>query len=377
MPLRPHEQFLNALERAERPVIVLPELAHIDDMASAFGLATVIKSLGKQIDIVSAGGRAPENLAFIENQPPIKGDFPSLKSLTLELKLDKAKVDQLSYNVVDNKLRVHIIPKQGAWERDDVQIATSSYRYDLIIILGAQDLKSLGQLFNFYPDFFFATPIVAIGHTPAQEPFGNINLVDMTATSVSEVCHDLVISIDEKLISPGVATAFLTGMIAKTKSFKTPNVTPKTLGVAGSLIEKGAKREEVVEKLFRTRSVETLRLWGRALARLKSDTAHGLVWTVLTKQDFVLAGAHDAALPEIVSELLTTAPAAKIVAIIFENQAGQPAAHLFAERPHDALHLAASYKASGTRERAKLLLPEENLVDAERNLVQHLKARLS
>lgn len=377
MSLSPHEQFLQAVERSERPVIVLPELAHVDDIASAFGLTQVFKALGKNVELVCAGGRAPENLSFLEQPVAIKGDFSNLKSLTLHVDLRQAKVDQLSYKVEGDELLIHLVPKLGAWNQSDVRIASTSYRYDLVIALGAQDLKALGALFTIYPDFFFQTPSISLGHEGSQEPFGNINLIDLTATSVGEVCHDLVMSIDAKLLTPAVATAFLTGMVAKTKSFKTPNVTPKTLSVASSLIEHGAKREEVVEKLFRTRSVETLRLWGRALARLKSDSAHGLVWTTLTKQDFVLAGASADVLPDIVSEVLTTAPDAKVVAILFETNDAQHAAHLFAERPHDALHLAAAYKASGTRERAKLLLPEETLVEAERNLISHLKRRLA
>jgi len=377
MSLAPHEQFLHAVKRSERPLLVLRELAHADDFAAAFGLAAVLKKLRKTADIVCAGGRPPENLQFLKVAQPVKGDLTNLRALTLSVDVSKAKVEELSYNVFGDELRIHVTPKNGFWTADDVRVATSAYRYDLIIVLGAADLKSLGSLFTHYADFIYHTPIINIDHAAGNEHYGQTNLVDSGATSVSEVVHDLVKNLDEKLFDSDIATAFLTGMVAKTKSFRTPNVAPKTLSAASSLMTMGARRDEVVEHLFRTRSVETLRLWGRALARLKADQNAGLVWTLLTRQDFANAGANEEALSDIVSELVTTAPEARVVAIFYEHVGGYVAVHLFAERPHDALVLGAPFKASGTRERARLVPTERDIVEAERAVIGHLRRVLT
>jgi nanoRNase/pAp phosphatase (c-di-AMP/oligoRNAs hydrolase) len=377
MSLALHEQFLHAVKRSERPLLVLRELAQADDFASAFGLAAVLKKLGKAADIVCAGGRSPDSLQFLKVALPVKGDLTNLRALTLHVDVTKAKVEELSYNVVGDELRIHVTPKNGFWTADDVKVATSAYRYDLLIVLGAADLKSLGSLFTHYADFLYNTPIINIDHGANNEHFGQTNIVDAGATSVSEVAHDLVKNVDDKLFDTDIATAFLTGMVAKTKSFRTPNVAPKTLSAASSLMGMGARREEVVEHLFRTRSVETLRLWGRALARLKADQKAGLVWTLLTRQDFANAGATEDALSDIVSELVTTAPEARVVAIFYEHAGGYVAVHLFAERPHDALQLGAPFKASGTRERARLVPTERDIVEAERAVIGHLRRFLS
>ncbi len=376
MSLSPHEQFLHAVKRAERPLITLPELAHLDDFAAAFGLAMVIKKLGKTPDIVCSGGQAPEALKFLKTFQTVKGDLTNLRALTLHVNVTKAKVDELSYNVVGDELRIHVTPKNGSWGVDDVRVSTTGYRYDLIIALGTADLKALGGLFTHYADFLYNTPIANIDHSAANEHYGQINIVDVGATSVSEVTQELLTNIDETLLDTDIATAFLTGMVARTKSFRTPNVTPKTLAAASALMNKGARRDEVVERLFRTRSVETLRLWGRALSRLKADQHIGLVWTLLTRQDFANAGASEEAFGDIVSELLTTAPEARVVAIFYEHSGGYVAVHLFAERPHDALQLGSPFKASGTRERARLVPTERDIVEAERAVIGHLKRAL-
>lgn len=367
------EQILHALKRAERPVIVLKDLAHIDDFASAFGLAAVMKKLGKDAEIICATGRAPESLTFLKTAAPVKGDIPNLRSLTIHLDVSKAKVDELSYNVVGDELRVHITPKNGFWNRDDVKVSTTAFRYDLIITIGAPDISSLGNLKEKYADFFFETPIMNIDHAANNEHYGQHNVIDVGATSIGEVLFNLIEKIDASLIDADIATSLLTGMIAKTKSFRSQNVTPKTLGTASALIAKGAKREEIVEHLYRTRSVETLRLWGRALARLKSDHEKGLVWTVLTRQDFATTSAKEDSLQDIVSELLSTAPDAKLVVIFYEHADGYVAAKMFAERPLDAITLGAPFRASGTREQVRLVLPERDIVEAERAVIGHLK----
>lgn len=369
--LLPHEQFLSTVQRANRPLIVLSETPHADDVATAFGLVAALKKLNKDVDIVSSGGPAPKSLAFLEG-PAVKETLPNVRSLTVHLNVGKTKVDELSYAVEGEELRILITPKNGVWTHDDVKIATSTYRYDLIIMIGVPDLPSLGKFATDYADFLFQTPIINLDHTASNEQYGHVNIVDISAVANGEACYELLSRIDAQMVDAQMATCFLTGMIAKTKSFKTPNVTPKTLKVVGALINGGAKRDEIIEKLYRTRSVETLRLWGRALARLKADTEKHIVWTMLTKDDFVHSGTNESALEDIVEELLATSPEARIVGIFYEHN-GAIAVRLHAERPHDALHLGAPFKASGTREVARLIVTAPDIVAAERAVITHLK----
>ena len=373
MSLSLFQQFHEALKRAKRPVIVLRSEPTIDDFAAAFSIVALCKTLGVPCPIVTNGGRAPDALKFLSTFQNVIGDLGNINALTFSVSLDHAKVDGLTYAVDGNDLVVTITPKTGAWQPSDVRIESNDYRHDLIIVLGAPDRSSLGPLFSTYADFFLKTPTVVIDHGPENEHFGTINIVDLTATSVSEVCFNLFMHLDASIVNPDIATTLLTGMMSKTKSFRAPNVSPKTLEIAQKLMEKKADREKIVEHLYRTRSVETLRLWGRALARLKSDESIGLVWTLITKQDFVTAGANAEALRDIADELLMTSPSAKIALILFETHDGGIAGQLFAQRPFDALLLGAPFRATGTREAAHLSLTQTDIVEAERAVVEHIK----
>lgn len=368
-----HEQFFTMLERAKQPLIVLTEAPNADDFATAFGVATLLQKLSKPVEIISSGGRVPKALSFLNHPAPVRGDIHNINKLIFKVNTKNAKVDELSYHMEGEELHVHLSPKQGSWAPADVKIETDAYKYDLAICIGGRDLDSFGETFQSYRDFFFQTPIINIDHDGSNEHFGQANLVDMSSVACAEVCYDLFKRIDEELLDETVATYLLTGMIYKTKSFRSEAVTPKTLKVAGDLIARGARRDEIVQNLYKTRTVETLRLWGRALARLKSDTQNKIVWTLLTRQDFANAGTDESALENIVDELLMSAPDANIAAIFFEQPGENTHVMLHARRPFDALSLGAPFRASGTREEALLRLRENDIVAAERSVITHLK----
>jgi phosphoesterase RecJ-like protein len=371
-----HEQFFTMLERAQKPVIILSHGANADDFASAFGVCALLQKLEKSADIVSPGGNIPKSLSFIKAPKQIQGDIQNIRKLTLKVNAKNAKIDELSYNMEGDELHIHLLPKSGTWNQDDVRIDANSYKHDLIIAIGAVDLETFGDIFKQYSDFFYQTPIINIDHNSANEHFGQVNLVDMSAVSCSEICYETFMRIDESLVDEEIATLFLTGMIYKTRSFKTENVTPRTLKLAGDLITKGARRDEIVQKLYKIRSVETLRLWGRALARLKSDNVHNIVWTMLTRQDFVNAGADASALESIIDELLLSAPQAQIASILYEHEDGYTASILHARRPFDALMLGSPFRAAGTREEARLQIRQNDIVKAEKQLISHLRQKI-
>jgi phosphoesterase RecJ-like protein len=194
---------------------------------------------------------------------------------------------------------------------------------------------------------------------------------------VGEICFNLVHSINPSLIDEEMATAFLTGMLAKTRSFRAQHLTPKTLETAGKLMSFGAKRQEIVRCLFQTRSVSTLRLWGRALARLKSDAESKIVWTLLSQQDFLHAGAHEEDLPDVIDELISNSPEAKIIVLLYENRVRHICGLIRVERPRDARQLTESLSPSGTPQEAHVCFENTTIVEAERKIIEEIKKQVA
>lgn len=376
MALTESQQVFEIIKRSSRPLICVPSGGGPDAYAAALGLSKVLKKLEKKSVIVAADGPVPKNLHFIGGHQEVTTRLENLRQFVIELDASKTPVDELSYEVKGERLYVYLSPKKGFWDQNDVRTSSSGYRFDLIICVGSPDYESCAHLYSENPDFFFRTPVINIDHSPENEHYGQMNVVDLTASAVGEVCHDLFESIEPGLIDEEVATAFLTGMIAKTKSFRTNNVTPKTLQTASKLIARGARRENVVEQLYRTRSVQTLRLWGRALARLKADEHAKIVWSLLSQQDFMHAGAEETDLPDVIDELIASSPEAKIVVLLYEMNDRSVCGIVRTERPLDAIALTAKFKAAGTREEVRLCFTKQNIVQAEKQLIEGIREKL-
>ncbi len=372
MSLTETQQLQEMIKRSERPLIVLPAHASVDHFSAAFGVREALKKMDKEAVIVSEA-EAPKQLAGIQTEEAHHKHIPRLHDLTIELDLAAAEMESVRHEVVGNKLHIHVTPKSGMWKNEHVSVQPSQFRYDLVICLGVQDLASCGAPFRDNPDFFFHTPILNIDHSPANEHFGQVNFVNVTAAAIGEVCHEILSVIDKGLMDAKIATHFLTGMIAKTKSFKTRNVTPKTLSVASQLLEAGARREDIIHHLYRTRSVATLRLWGRALARLKSDQTRKIVWSLLSAQDFLHAGANEDDLPEVIDELIAMSPEAETVILLYENHEHHVCGIIRAHTPAHAVKPLASFGATGTAEEARICLHDVNLVEAERQILEAMQ----
>lgn len=372
MSLTDRQQLSEMIKRSTRPLVVLPEHANVDHFSAAFGLHDALKKLDKAVTIVSTAN-LPKTLQVLTDRPDVFSDIPSLHDLVIELDLASAEMEAVRHEATPTKLQIHVTPKSGMWRQEHVTVSPSHYRYDLVICLGAQDLAASGQIFQTYPDFFFKTPILNIDHSPANEHFGHVNCVNVTATSCGEVCHEVLQHLDAALLDEHIATHFLRGMIAKTKSFKTRNVTPKTLAVASELLQAGAHREEIIQHLYRTRSVQTLRLWGRALARLKHDTERHLVWSLLSQQDFLHAGAHEEDLEDVIDELIATSQEAEKALLLYENAAHHVCGILKVQPPANATKLLQLFNATGSDEEAHLCFLDTNLIEAERRVLEAIQ----
>lgn len=381
MALTETQQIFEAWKRAESILVAFRPDPHHDGAASALALASVLEKLGKRVEVTAAGWQTPAPLSFLPRVETVKPKLDQIQKFMIEVDLARASLKDISYDVSGDRLRIALVPAAGTWSPNDVAAKPSEYRFDLICTVGTPDLESLGALFHTHADFFYHIPIVNIDHDAANEHYGQINHVDINATAVGEVLFDLITAIDRNLIDETVATYLLTGMIGKTRSFKTPNVTPKTLGAASELVAAGGRREEIVHHLYRTRTVPVLRLWGRALARLKHDSPTKFVWTLLAKQDFLHAGADAAALEGVIDELIINAPEARVAAIFYEDPTSTNPAGitclLHAERPLSAIELARPFGGTGSRETVTFALPNKSLLEAELQITSAVKERVA
>ena len=167
-------------------------------------------------------------------------------------------------------------------------------------------------------------------------------------------------------------------MISETRSFKTSNITPKSLSVASQLMSSGAKLDEIVNKLYKSRNINILKLWGRVLAGLSSNTAGNLVWSSLKLSDFVETQANPIDLNEVVAELIINTPEAKVVFIFYEiEENGEVVCEVLAysARNIDLLKLIDRFGPVGDSNLARFKT-KTTIEVTKQDLLSHVEARL-
>jgi nanoRNase/pAp phosphatase (c-di-AMP/oligoRNAs hydrolase) len=352
------QQAVKLIEGAKQILIITREHPTLDSISSAVAIGLVLKKLSKSFDVVVPGIEEKNYPGFLPKLA-ISSEPGAMRAFHVKLDVSKAPLSELMYDVKDGELTMTLVPKHGEWEAKDVRIDHGSDRYDLIIAVDAPDMKSLGNHSAGHADFLYRTNIINIDHSVMNEHWGQMNLIDLNAVSTTETIYHFLNAWNASSVTPDVATCLLAGMIAKTKSFRTKNVTPNTLRASSELLEKGARREEIVKQMWRVQNVSGLKLWGRVLSRLEHDIDSGLVWSSLTEQDLIETGARVESLETLVDDVLAYAPEAKVVVFFTPHQEGV-CVTLHTVAPKNAAELARPFGASGTQERAVFIYKEES-----------------
>ncbi len=351
MALTQEQQAIELISRAKHILLITREHPSVDAMASLVAMTQLLTALKKSFDAVAQGVDKKTLPSFLEPIGSLLSSVGPLRAFHVRVNVNEVPLSELTYTVKDGVLDMTLVPKTGTWSPQDVSFRHGEERYDLVMAFGVPDLASLGALTQTHSDFLYRTPIINVDHASTNEHWGQVNMVDLNAASVTETLTHWIFEWNKTLVHEPMATALLAGMIAETHGFRTARVTPRTLTTASELMAMGAKRQEITHGLWRTRTVPALKLWGRALSRLEQDRERGLVWTTVTESDEIECGATRGDLDGVVSELISSAPEAKVV-VMFLPRAGSLEATIHAQPPLSAIDLARVFGGSGTRERA-------------------------
>ncbi len=360
MALSPPEQAALRIARASHILLTTHEHPSLDSLASVVAVGLVLQRLQKTFDAFVPDWDAKRFPDVLPKEVPLMATLGAMNSFHLRVNLQKTALGELMYDIRDGILDITLVPKNGRWSLQDVGAEEGADRYDLVIAIGSSDMLSLGVLAREQADFLHRTDIINIDCNAANEHWGQINLIDLNAASNTEGLYHWLHTWQPSLFEERLATALLAGMIAETKSFRTNRVTPRTLAASSELMQQGANREAIVHGLWRTRSLATLKLWGRALSRLQEDRELGLVSTTLSLQDSLEAGASSETLDGVVEELISYAPSARIVALIHEQKEGIFVS-LHASHPLSAAEVVRPFGGYGTKEHATFSFKQDGL----------------
>lgn len=348
MSLTQQQQLYETIQKSQNPLITFHKEVTGDVVASSLALGRLLKKWNRSYDIIAPQYDLPDNFKFLEGADKIKRQGTNLKQVTISLDHPNIRTHHLEHEEKNNQLHIHINSDLADFSKENIKISEAKYKHDLIITLNTPDLSSLEKFYEDNTEFFFHVPIINIDYSPENEHYGQINLINITATSIAEILYDMIDSFDPNLMDEQMATHLLTGMIEKTKSFKIPTITPKSLNIASRLMAAGAERDSIIKNLYQTRSVDTLRLWGKTLLKLETDHRQKIAWAEITEQDFLETRTDEKDLAGVLDELIGNIPTVEL-SIIFFQKGNQTFSLIKSERGIDLKNYFSLYNPQGQK----------------------------
>lgn len=221
-------QILDKIKTANKILLNCHKSPDVDSISSALAMCQALKRMGKQVRVVCPDSPLPE-LSFL----------PCFDCIE--------KIDYTSFDFSE---------------------------IDLFIVLDSANMEVITGRKDFVINF---QPVVVIDHHKQNTNFGESNLVDAERSSTAELLYllfqDWGLTVDKDL-----ATTLLTGILGDTGAFEFHNTTPRTLQVAADLMLKGANKDELLVKIFRSRSLSMLKFWGYALSKMELDSSGKFTW---------------------------------------------------------------------------------------------------
>lgn len=160
---------------------------------------------------------------------------------------------------------------------------------DLVLSFDCSDADYIRPLVKRLPG---RPTLVNIDHHATNTRYGDVNLVVVGAPATAEVMYQFFL-VNNINPNKDAAICMLAGLCFDTTLFSNSGTDERAFRAASDLLLHGARIQDVVQALFRNRSVALLRVWGLALERLYQHPDLGFVATFLTRKDLEENGVSD------------------------------------------------------------------------------------
>jgi phosphoesterase RecJ-like protein len=214
--------------------------------------------------------------------------------------------------------------------------------------------------------------VINIDHHPDNPLYGDINIVDTTASSAALLVYELLGPAGE--ISSAVATALFAGVMTDTGGFRFGNTDSRTLSVAASLVSLGAVPSSVSNAVYGEQPLGRLRLLGLVLASTVTELDGKAAVSLLTEDMKRESGSNGEDLEGLASYGRLVAGVE--VALLLREEDGRIRASLRSKGAIDVNAIAVRLGGGGHRAAAGVVL-EGTLDSARRELLGAVEAELS
>lgn len=205
------------------------------------------------------------------------------------------------------------------------------------------------------PQLFDGTyPSVCFDHHLANPGFASVNFVFPDAASTCEIVIQFADNVHWE-VNADIGTCLLTGVYTDTGGLLHSNTTPQVYRTVARLLRTGARQQTIVQHVFRTAKISTLRLWGRVLEKI-SLTDEGAAISALTEGDFRATGADQSELTGAI-DYVNAIPGMKFSLILSERQGKVKGSLRTLRDDVNVAEMAQKFQGGGHKKAAGFALP--------------------
>ncbi len=199
-----------------------------------------------------------------------------------------------------------------------------------------------------------SVPTVVLDHHPGNPMFGTVNIVVPTAASTCEIIVNMAKTLGWQMDSD-IATCLLTGVYTDTGGLLHSNTTAGVYRTVATLSRQGARRQEMVDAVFRSQKLSTLRLWGRVLEKI-SVTEEGGAVSAVTEGDFRATGAAISELTGAI-DYVNAVPGMRFSMVLSEREGMVKGSLRTLRDDVDVAEMASTFNGGGHRRAAGFSIP--------------------
>jgi len=241
------QQVVERLKTAQNILVTVSTNPNVDQLAACIGLTLLLNKTGKHTTAVFSGA-VPSTLEFLQPEKTIEHNTDSLRDFIISL--DKEKADKLRYKVEDDVVKIFITPYRTSLSDKDLVFSQGDFNVEAVVALGVKEKSQLDAALTAHGRILHDATVISVnaGKEKAGD-IGQLNWLDETASSLSEMIVSISEALGSNLIDNQMATAFLTGIVAETQRFSNPKTSPKVMTMSAQLMAAGANQQLIVSKL--------------------------------------------------------------------------------------------------------------------------------
>lgn len=333
------------IKEAVSVAIFLPGQPSFDQSFAAMALSSSLKLAGKE-PVIYCDSRL-EYSELSSHPLQIKDSLASGQELTIKVSSAESQPTELRYEKKEDGLYIHLKSVSGNLTAKHVTAKTPAVRLSLGIVIGAPELEALGSLLKEWPETFFETELIALSNDLNHSYFGVANYVNPNSLTVSEMVMDFMTNVGLDWADQNTATLLFAGMVSGSNNFKSARTSPSLLNKASGLMSVGADHTSVVRLLYKTKSLSSLQLWGRVLARVENVNDGKILFSHLIPNDFEKTGASHTGLIPVMAEMSEMGSRYEAV-IIFADSGKQQSLHVVGKPYFDTAALFNRFEVNQT-----------------------------